>query len=170
MTNFIKIPSLLLLLSLAACGTNKSKMGIAKKGNTITSENFVTVDQNPEIALRNFEENVKSVVLFEFDSSSLSEHAKLILDKQIEWLSTHNNFSCNVIEGHCDKVGTREYNLALGERRAEEVKRYLVSCGIAPERLEVRSCGKEKLLNFGDSPEDHSENRRAVLIPGTDYK
>jgi peptidoglycan-associated lipoprotein len=107
---------------------------------------------------------------FDFDCSSLSDKNKAILDKQAEWLSTHNNFNCNVIEGHCDKVGTRKYNLALGEKRAEEVKRYLVSCGISSERLEVRSCGKERLLKLGDSPEDHSENRRAILIPGTEYR
>jgi peptidoglycan-associated lipoprotein len=169
MKNFTKAASLSLLLILASCGGKQGKMHM-KDNPGVSGQNIGSVEHSPEVALKHFEENVLSVVLFDFDSSSLSERNKEILDKQAEWLSSNNNFNCNVIEGHCDKIGTREYNLALGERRAEEVKRYLVSCGVAPERLEVRSCGKEKLLRLGDTPEDHSENRRAVLIPGTEYK
>jgi peptidoglycan-associated lipoprotein len=169
MKNFTKAASLLFLLSLASCGGKQGKINMKDRVGTSGNE-LSSLEHSPEVALKNFEENVLSVVLFDFDCSSLSEKTKAILDKQAEWLSTHNNFNCNVIEGHCDKIGTREYNLALGERRAEEVKRYLVSCGIASERLEVRSCGKERLLRLGDSPEDHSENRRAILIPGTEYR
>jgi peptidoglycan-associated lipoprotein len=168
MKKIAKATSLILLLSLAACSVKHGKVGRIK--NNQESHNLPTVEHAPEVALKDFHENILSTVLFDFDSSALSEKNKAILDKQVEWLSNHNNFTCNVIEGHCDKIGTREYNLALGERRAEEVKRYLVSCGIASERLEVRSCGKEKLLKFGDSAEEHMENRRAVLIPGTEYK
>ncbi len=170
MRKITKAASLLILLSLAACSGKQGKISKMKPSHESLSQNLATVEHSPEVALKDFQENILSTVSFEFDSSVLSEKNKAILDKQVEWLSNHNNFTCNVIEGHCDKVGTREYNLALGERRAEEVKRYLVSCGIASERLEVRSCGKEKLLRHGDSQEDHAENRRAVLIPGTEYK
>jgi peptidoglycan-associated lipoprotein len=103
-------------------------------------------------------------VFFAFDSSDLSTKAREIVDQQIRWLAAHPEAPNAILEGHCDKVGTREYNLALGERRAEQVKRYMVSRGVASERLEVRSYGKEKLMNLGDNPEDHAINRRVVLV------
>lgn len=105
-----------------------------------------------------------TTIFFDFDSSALSLKAREILEKQVQWLASHPDSPSAILEGHCDKVGTREYNLALGERRAEQVKRYMVSRGISPERLEVRSYGKERLMNFGDSPEDQAENRRVVLV------
>lgn len=118
------------------------------------------VDRTPVVEDR-LEENV---VWFEFDSSLLSAKARKVIEGQVRWLAAHPQIMSVTLEGHCDKTGTREYNLALGERRAEQVKRYMISRGIAPERLEVRSYGKERLVNLGDSPEDQAENRRVVVV------
>lgn len=103
-------------------------------------------------------------VFFGFDSSDLSARAREVLDQQIRWLSSNPDMPNIILEGHCDKIGTREYNIALGERRSEQVKRYMVSRGVSPERIEVRSYGKERLINLGDNPEDHAVNRRVVLV------
>ncbi|QEK39620.1 OmpA family protein [Candidatus Sneabacter namystus] len=163
--NVVKAISLVMLLSLSACKCSKKSCN----DNMIAPEfgaTGATLEKSAEKALREFETQVGDIVYFAFDSSELSSTAKNLLDKVAEWLAQHNNFSYNVIEGHCDVIGTREYNLALGERRAEQVKRYLVSCGIAPERLVVVSYGKEKLARLGSSPEDHSANRRGIVVPG----
>ena len=104
-----------------------------------------------------------NTIYFAFDSSELSSQAKNVLDSQVKYMNKHPNQSF-VIEGHTDKRGTKEYNLALGERRANSAKAYLVSAGIADSKLTVVSYGKEKPASVGDSEEVWSLNRRAVTI------
>ncbi|UTW57982.1 OmpA family protein [Kordiimonas sp. SCSIO 12603] len=97
-------------------------------------------------------------VLFAYDSSELSSAARGILAKQAEWLN-HNRGVRVRIEGHCDERGTREYNLALGERRATAVKNYLVALGVPATRMETISYGKERPV----APGDFAKNRRGVV-------
>jgi peptidoglycan-associated lipoprotein len=97
-------------------------------------------------------------VLFAYDSSELSANARDILGKQAEWMNYHSRTRFT-IEGHCDERGTREYNLALGERRATAVKNYLVALGVPASRLDTISYGKERPVSAGD----HAQNRRGVL-------
>ena len=100
-------------------------------------------------------------VLFDYDSSELSSEAKLTLDKQSRFLRVNSDLTFT-IEGHCDERGTREYNLALGEKRATAVRDYLVIEGISPDRIRVISYGKEKPAVVGSSDMAWSKNRRAV--------
>ena len=102
-------------------------------------------------------------VLFGYDSSELSSEAKLTLDKQSRFLRVNSDLTFT-IEGHCDERGTREYNLALGERRGNAVKEFLASLGVDPGRLTVISYGKERPAAEGSTSEAWSENRRAVLV------
>ena len=100
-------------------------------------------------------------VLFGYDSSELSTEAKLTLDKQSRFLRVNSDLTFT-IEGHCDERGTREYNLALGEKRATAVRDYLVIEGISPDRIRVISYGKEKPAVVGSNDMAWSKNRRAV--------
>ncbi len=101
-------------------------------------------------------------VYFAFDSAELSPEARTTLEKQADWLRHHPEVRV-VIEGHTDERGTREYNLALGERRANAVKNYLIALGIAPDRLDTVSYGKERPAVLGTGEEVWRLNRRAVL-------
>jgi peptidoglycan-associated lipoprotein len=102
-------------------------------------------------------------VLFALDSYGIDETAQLILGRQAEWLSQFSSVRIT-IEGHCDERGTREYNLALGERRANAVKNYLAARGVSPARMSVISYGKERPAVDGASEEAWAQNRRAVTV------
>lgn len=107
--------------------------------------------------------NVGDRVFFGFDRSDLSEEAQATLDRQASWLKKYPS-SKVAVEGHCDERGTREYNLALGERRATAAKNYLVAAGIASSRVETISYGKERPAVVGDNDAAWAQNRRAVTI------
>ncbi len=102
-------------------------------------------------------------VFFAFDSSELSSEARTTLDKQAAWLKARPNLSIT-IEGHCDERGTREYNLALGERRATAVKTYLVAQGIGDGSIKTISYGKERPAVPGSDETAWSQNRRGVTV------
>lgn len=102
-------------------------------------------------------------VFFDYDSSSLSSEAQATLQKQAEWLGRYPNVNITV-EGHCDERGTREYNLALGERRASAAKKYLVSLGVSSGRISTISYGKERPAVVGSDDSSFSQNRRAVTV------
>ena len=112
---------------------------------------------------RDFAENATDTVFFAFDSSQLSAEAQAALDTQVEWLKKHDDVNV-IVQGHCDERGTREYNLALGERRANAVKQYLVSQGIAEDRISTYSYGKERPAVLGNSESAWAQNRRAVTV------
>ena len=101
-------------------------------------------------------------VFFGFDSSELSPSARQTLQRQADWMNQHSRVDV-VIEGHADERGTREYNLALGDRRATAVKNYLVALGISPQRVETISYGKERPAVLGSGEEVWRQNRRAVM-------
>ncbi|MEM7616784.1 MAG: peptidoglycan-associated lipoprotein Pal [Pseudomonadota bacterium] len=102
-------------------------------------------------------------VFFEVDSSNISREAQGILDLQIAWLNKYNNLNI-LIEGHCDNRGTREYNIALGARRANAVKEYMVNSGVDGNRISTISFGKERPAMLGSSERFWSKNRRAVVV------
>jgi len=104
-----------------------------------------------------------SDIFFAYDQSLLSEEAQRILKKNAEWLRVRPEAQI-LIEGHCDERGTVEYNLALGERRAQSVKDYLVNLGISKDRLLTISYGKEKPFAFGHTEEAWAQNRRAHFL------
>jgi len=102
-------------------------------------------------------------VYFEFDSAVLTSDSQALLKKKAAWLK--NNPSARaVIEGHCDERGTSEYNLALGDRRAESAKTFLVTLGISPSRLTTISYGEEKPIDTGKTERAYAKNRRAHFV------
>jgi peptidoglycan-associated lipoprotein len=107
--------------------------------------------------------NVGDRIFFDFDSIQLRVDARATLERQSEWLK--QNSAVDVwIEGHADERGTREYNLALGERRANAIRDYLVALGIADSRLKTRSYGKERPVDPRSTPEAWTKNRRGVVV------
>ena len=103
-------------------------------------------------------------IRFGYDQSSLTTDAREKLSQNADWIRANGNTTVQ-IEGHCDTRGSLEYNLALGERRAQAVKAYLVEMGIPEGRLTTISFGEEKPLAEGQSERDHSQNRRANFLP-----
>jgi peptidoglycan-associated lipoprotein len=112
---------------------------------------------------QDFVVNVGDRVFFETDSSDLTPQARSTLDKQSQWLSQYNRYTFT-IEGHADERGTREYNIALGARRAQTVREYLVSRGIDAQRMRTISYGKERPVAVCNDISCWSQNRRAVTV------
>jgi peptidoglycan-associated lipoprotein len=112
---------------------------------------------------QDFVVNVGDRVFFETDSSELTEQARATLDKQAQWLANYNRYAFT-IEGHADERGTREYNIALGARRAQTVREYLTTRGIAAARMRTISYGKERPVAVCDDISCWSQNRRAVTV------
>lgn len=111
-----------------------------------------------------FRRDVSSnTILFGLDQYDIDPAARAILDAQASWLQQHSRVRIT-IEGHCDERGTREYNLALGDRRANAAKNYLAARGIDPGRMTTISYGKERPVALGSDEESWAQNRRAVTI------
>ncbi len=107
--------------------------------------------------------NVGDRIFFGLDEFSLTNDARQTLDKQAAWLKANASVTIRV-EGHCDERGTREYNIALGERRANAVQDYLVAQGVNPARIVTISWGKEKPVANGSNEEAWRQNRRGVTV------
>jgi peptidoglycan-associated lipoprotein len=112
---------------------------------------------------QDFVVNVGDRVFFESDQTDLTPQSMATLDKQAQWLQTYNRYAFT-IEGHADERGTREYNIALGAKRAQTVKQYLSSRGIDPSRMRTISYGKERPVAVCDDISCWSQNRRAVTV------
>ena len=107
--------------------------------------------------------NVGDRVFFETDSSELTPQARDTLDKQAQWLTQYNRYAFT-IEGHADERGTREYNIALGARRAQTAREYLISRGVMAQRMHTISYGKERPVAVCNDISCWSQNRRAVTV------
>jgi peptidoglycan-associated lipoprotein len=114
---------------------------------------------------QDFATNVGDRVFFESDSTELTSTAQATLDKQARWLTQYARYSFT-IEGHADERGTREYNFALGARRAEATKSYLIARGIPASRIRTISYGKERPVAVCNDISCWSQNRRAVTVLG----
>ncbi len=143
------------LFLLAACDSSSSGDG-ANGGAGGAAGGYGT--GNGEIA-----PNVGDRVFFALDSSVLSSEAQAALGRQADWLKSNGSVNV-VIEGHCDERGTREYNIALGERRASAAKSYLSSVGVDAGRVSTISYGKERPAVVGSDESSYSQNRRAVTV------
>ena len=165
-----------LILFVSACSTTKettdsSGSGSAGEFNTTTDESGgsgKTVDTSTSdfsgIISGTAEDFIVSVgdrVYFDYDSAELDADAKELLQSQAAWIKQYNKTSIT-IEGHCDERGTREYNLALGEKRAQAVKNYLNGLGIDSTNLNTISYGKERPAVVGSNDAAWSQNRRSV--------
>ncbi len=114
-------------------------------------------------SVQEFNQTVGDRVFFDTDVTDLSAAAQATLDKQAAWLTQYNRYTFT-IEGHADERGTREYNFALGARRAQNVRDYLVAKGVAASRMRTISYGKERPVAVCDDISCWSQNRRAVTV------
>ena len=153
--NFLLVVFASLLLT--ACATQKK---VAKDSSTglIQSDVYTGGDTVEFLAT-----GVKDRVFFGTNKSILTTALRDTLRKQAAWMRKNKDITVTV-EGHADERGTREYNLALGDRRANAVKDYLLTYGISGGRLSVISYGKERPVNSGSSPLAWSQNRRSVTV------
>ena len=139
-------------VALSACATSKKQTG------KITSDVYTGTDTVEYLA-----NGVPDRVFFTTNKFSLTTAARDTLRKQSTWLRKNKDITVT-IEGHADERGTREYNLALGERRANAAKDYLMTYGVSGKRLSVISYGKERPVNPASSPLAWSQNRRSVTV------
>jgi peptidoglycan-associated lipoprotein len=144
------------VLLLAACESTPDK-GADTAGAGAGTEKIVPGSQ------RDLEVNVGDRVFFDYDRYTLTPEARATLDRQSEWMKKYPNVTVTV-EGHSDERGTREYNLALGERRANSVKNYLQAHGIQNARLRSISYGKERPAVVGSDESAWAQNRRGVTV------
>jgi peptidoglycan-associated lipoprotein len=114
---------------------------------------------------QDFVVNVGDRVFFESDSSELTAQSRATLEKQAQWLQRYGTYAFT-IEGHADERGTREYNIALGARRAQAVRDYLAARGVQPARMRTVSYGKERPVAVCNDISCWSQNRRAVTVLG----
>jgi len=142
-------------LALAGCAKNNK---LPDNANNLGLTNGATPGTEQDFTV-----NVGDRVFFETDSSSLTPTARLTLDKQAQWLARYTNYPIT-IEGHADERGTREYNIALGARRAAATRDYLVSRGVPRNRLQTISYGKERPVAVCNDISCWSQNRRAVTV------
>ena len=150
--NFKKILIVALAsLALTACATQK-------KGTKLAGDVYTGDDTVEYLAT-----GVRDRVFFATNKSTLTTASRDVLRKQAAWMRKKKDLTFT-IEGHADERGTREYNLALGERRANAVKDYLMTYGISGNRLSVISYGKERPVNSGSNPLAWSQNRRSVTV------
>ena len=145
-------------LALTACATQKKAGKDGSASGLIQSDVYTGKDTVEFLAT-----GVKDRVFFATNKSILTTAARDTLRKQSAWMRKNKDITVTV-EGHADERGTREYNLALGERRANAVKDYLMTYGISGGRLSVISYGKERPVNSGSSPLAWSQNRRSVTV------
>ena len=141
-------------LVLTACATKKS---IETTGQ-LQGDVYTGSDTVKELA-----SGVPDRVFFATNETVLTTASRETLRKQATWLRKNSDINV-VLEGHADERGTREYNLALGERRANSAKDYLMTYGISSERISVLSYGKEKPVDSGSNPLAWSKNRRSVTV------
>jgi len=139
-------------IALTACATQKKQAGMMS-GDVYTGSDTVEY----------LATGVKDRVFFATNKSTLTTASRDTLRKQAAWMRKKKDLTFS-IEGHADERGTREYNLALGERRANGVKDYLMTYGISGSRLSVISYGKERPVNAGSDPLAWSQNRRSVTV------
>lgn len=165
MTVSMKILAVAALFALGAC-TNADRFGAGGAGADgagAAGAGGIAGSVNDPTSPAYFNQTIGDRVLFQVDQSTLTTEAQLVLDQQAVWLTQNGAYSA-LIEGHADEQGTSDYNLALGERRAEAVRSYLVSRGVASNRLRTISYGKERPLAICSDETCYAQNRRSVTV------
>lgn len=158
------------LLVVSACGSTHDgqgdsplTVGVGSKTSMLpqgveTASSQVIPGSQEDLVL-----NVGDKIFFKYDSSVLTPEAQNILTAQARWLNRYPH-STITVEGHCDERGTREYNLALGDRRAASARHYLISSGVSSDRVSIISYGKERPELIGSNEGIWAQNRRGVIV------
>ena len=167
MSRFAALPIVLaffVILALGACSRSQPNYGVsaAQLGGDTTRAAGESGPITPG-SMREFSARVGDTVYFTTDSTILSSEAQQILMTQSRWLNQYPRYEI-VIEGHADERGTREYNIALGARRAASVRRFLITRGVKPERIRTVSYGKERPVAVCANISCWSQNRRSVTV------
>lgn len=167
MNRILTATLLIAALAVSAC-TNPDRFGADGMDNGAANGaglngGIIPGSANDPASTAYFQQAVGDRVLFLVDQSNLTPEGQATLDGQAAWLNTNTDYQA-VIEGHADEQGTREYNLALGARRANAAREYLISRGIAASRLRVVSYGKERPIEVCSSEACYAKNRRAVTV------
>ena len=149
---------LVILVSLAVTACASKKTTTASIDSQIQGDVYTGTDTVEYLA-----KGVPDRVFFATNESILTTKSRDTLRKQAAWLRENPNINI-VVEGHADERGTREYNLALGERRANAAKDYLMTYGVSADRISVISYGKERPVDSGSNPLSWSKNRRSVSV------
>jgi len=162
--------ALSLILMFNACGKKAAKVAPAQEPVVEKVEEPTTVVEKPVLSeeeifqQKSLEELNKDQILkkinFDFDKYAIREDMKAILQANANWLLKFPTVEL-LVEGHCDEKGTIEYNIALGEKRAEAARNYLVSLGMNAAKIKIISYGKSKPLVLGETEESYFQNRRA---------
>jgi len=158
---------ILTLIVATACSTTDSNKG-SSDSTDVTSDKYRVassdLDTFTKIPGSSVDARANDRVFFAFDSAVLNSTSQKTLDKQVAWLKKNSNKNV-IVEGHADERGTREYNIALGDRRANAVKKYLVNSGVSASRITTISYGKERPAVLGSNSAAWAENRRSVTVP-----
>jgi peptidoglycan-associated lipoprotein len=166
MTLAVKSLLIVAALALAAC-KNPDRYGAGGAGGAGGPGSGIDTtglgDPNNPTSIAYFNQRVGDRVLFAVDQSTLSPEARTILTAQAQWLLQNAGYAA-IIEGHADEQGTREYNLALGARRAAAVQNFLISQGVPATRLRTISYGKERPIEVCSDEACYQQNRRAVTV------
>ena len=157
-----KIAAVGALALIAAC-TNNDPSALGGGGPGGSGGTLVPGSPSDPRSPAYFQQTVGDRVLFAVDQSTLSSGAQTILQGQADWLLANPDYVA-LIEGHADEQGTREYNLALGARRANAAREYLVSRGVAGNRLQTVSYGKERPIEICSTEDCYAKNRRSVTV------
>lgn len=162
---------LAVLVLVAGCSKNEPDTGMVTTDSNY-SANQTTTATTTDTGMaagplagtqQDFVVNVGDRVFFDYDQHDLTAEGRSTVERQAQWLKQYANVSI-VVEGHADERGTREYNLALGEKRATTVRNYLIANGVDAGRVQVISYGKERPAVMGSDDQSWAQNRRAVVV------
>ena len=159
---FKKFLMLFFVLALVSACASKSNVEVEEEYDVIENQEQADI-VNKATAEDSEEVSVPDRVYFSFNKYNISNDSAEILNLQAEWLKSDPSIKI-IVEGHCDERGTREYNLALGERRANAVKNYLVKQGISAKRIKTISYGKERPIFVGTGEAVWAKNRVAITV------
>ncbi len=159
---------MVLCIGLTGCGDKKKDAAMMNDGSNSTTQQtggqVTTTDgQYAPGSQAQLVAEIGDRVYFGYDQYDLTPEARSTVERQAQWMKTYPNVSV-MVEGHCDERGTREYNLALGEKRANAVRNYLISNGVQAGRVQSISYGKERPAIMGADETSWAQNRRGVLV------
>ena len=152
MKTFNKIIILSIFPLVIGCATQVSDL--------VTSTNYSSAESDKYESVDKIDTNLDDLIYFEFDKASLSSDSKDLISQYVKFAK---NAKAIRLEGHCDERGTREYNLALGEKRAIEVKNYLIIKGVSSSKIKVISYGEEKPIDINSNENAWKKNRRVEI-------
>ena len=168
LSKILKNTFLVVIFGLVVTACTTTKKTAVGKYNKIESEAKIEAQMQGDVyvgtdTVGELSKGVPDRVFFATNESILTTISRDTLRKQATWLRENSNVNV-VVEGHADERGTREYNLALGERRANAAKDYLMTYGVSADRISVISYGKERPVDSGSNPLSWSKNRRSVTV------